>query len=82
MQHMINLRQANQFLSKYIKSLKKGDEIVITKHGKAVAKLIPITEEKDLNESQQAALQRLLNRLNKGYHLGGEGVIRDELHER
>ena len=82
MQQMINLREANQNLSKYIRSLHEGDEIVITKHGKAVAKLIPVTEEKTLNAAQQEALQRLISRSTEGYHLGGQGINRDELYER
>jgi len=82
MQQMINLREANQNLSKYIRSLHEGDEIVITKHGKAVAKLVSITQKKELNTEQQQALQRLLTLSNKGYHLGGKGVNRDELYER
>lgn len=82
MQQMINLREANQNLSKYIRLLQEGDEIVITKHGKAVAKLVSITEKKELSSAQHEALQRLLNQRNKGYHLGGEGANRDELHER
>ena len=81
MQQRINLREANQNLSKYINSLKSDDELVITKHGRAVAKLIPINEEKILNSSQQEALKRLLNRMTEGYHLGGQGINRDELYE-
>ena len=38
MQQTINLREVNQNLSKFISSLHEGDEIVITKRGKAVAK--------------------------------------------
>jgi len=79
---MINLREANQNLSKYIRLLRKGDEIVITKHGKAVAKLVSITEENTLSDTQHEALQRLLSRRETGYHLGGKGVNRDELYER
>ena len=82
MRQLINLREANQNLSKYIRSLNKGDEIVITRHGKAVAKLVPITEKKTLDAHQKEALQRLLNRKTKGYHLGGQGVNRNELYER
>ncbi len=82
MQQRINLREVNQNLSKYINSLKSDDELVITKHGKAVAKLIPINEEKILNSGQQEALKRLLNRLTEEYHLGGQGINRDELYER
>ncbi len=82
MQQMINLREANQNLSKYIRSLHEGDEIVITKHGKAVAKLVSINEKKELSNDQHKALQRLLNLGSQGYHLGGKGVSRDELYER
>ena len=81
MQQMINLREANQNLSKYIRSLHLGDEIVITKHGKAVAKLIPVSDQKVLNSAQQEALQRLLNRPQEGFNLGGKGFDRDELYE-
>ncbi len=82
MRQMINIREANQNLSKYIRSLHVGDEIVITKHGKAVAKLIPVTEEKILNADQQEALQRVLSLTTEGYHLGGQGINRDRLYER
>lgn len=82
MQQIINLREVNQNLSKFISSLHEGDEIVITKRGKAVAKLVAITEKKELTTTQLEALQRVLNLKQKGYHLGGDGVNRDELYER
>ena len=82
MQQMVNLREANQNLSKYISSLHEGDEIVITKHGKAVAKLVPVTDKKQLTATQHEALQRILNLQNNGYHLGDDCVNRDELYER
>jgi prevent-host-death family protein len=82
MQQIINLREVNQNLSKFISSLHEGDEIVITKRGKAVAKLVSITEKKELTTTQLEALQRVSNLKQKGYHLGGDGVNRDELYER
>jgi len=82
MQQMINIREANQNLSKYIRLLHEGDEIVITKHGKAVAKLVSVTEDKILSDAQNEALQRLLNLRETGHHLGGKGVNRDALYER
>jgi prevent-host-death family protein len=81
MQRIINLREANQYLSRYIGQLKTGDEVVITKHGKPVARLLPVIEEQALSEDKQAALQRLRARSRKGYHLGGQGVARAELYE-
>ncbi len=82
MQQLINIREANLNLSKYISSLQEGDEIVITKHGKAVAKLVAINEKKQLTPDQHQALQRLSSLKNEGYHLGAEGVNRDALYER
>ena len=82
MQSVVNLREANQNLSKYISSLHEGDEIVITKHGKAVAKLVSVSDNKELSATQHDALQRVLNLEKDGYHLGGSSVNRDELHER
>jgi prevent-host-death family protein len=82
MKQTINLREVNQNLSKFISSLHEGDEIVITKRGKAVAKLVSIIEKKELSSIQYKGLQRILSLKQKSYHLGAEGVNRDELHER
>lgn len=81
MQQIINLRDANQHLSRHINGLVAGDEILITKHGKPIARLLPVIEEKELSPEKQAALERLRKRSHKGYHLGGEGVDRDSLYE-
>ena len=45
-------------------------------------RLLSITEENTLSDTQHEALQRLLSRRETGYHLGGKGVNRDELYER
>jgi len=82
MQQMINIREANQNLSKFISALREDDELIITKHGKAVAKLVAIKEKKQLSSKQQEALQRLSNLKTEGYKLGGQGIDRDELYER
>jgi len=82
MQLMINLREINQNLSKYISSLKAGNDIVITKRGKPVAKLVAFTDAKPLDENQRQALARLRENLKNGFHLGGKGINRDPLHQR
>jgi len=81
MQQTINLREVNQNLSKFIASLHEGDEIVITKRGKAVAKLVSIAEKKELSAIQYEALQRVLSLKQKGFNLSGAAINRDELHE-
>lgn len=81
MQHIINLREANQNLSRYINELSEQDELIITKHGKPVARLLPIQEEEALPLEKQAALKRLRERSKKNWHLGGQGVDRNSLYE-
>ncbi len=82
MQQMINIREINQHLSKYIHSLESGNEIVITKHGRAIAKLVPVDEKRVLDTKQQEALKRLRDKIEDGYHLGGKGFNRESLYER
>lgn len=81
MKQLINIREVNQHFSEYIRSVESGNEIVITKHGKAVARLVPVVEDRELNDAQQEALQRLRGQMKRGHHLGGHGIDRDLLHE-
>ena len=82
MQQMVSIREANQQLSRYIDLLLEGQEIIITRRGHPVAKLMPYTDGKDLDLKKDAARQRTLARMKKGYHLGGRCLTRDGLHER
>lgn len=50
--------QAKTYFSSLLEQVEKGEEIIITKHGHAVAKLVPITE---VNPARvHNAIQRLL----------------------
>lgn len=82
MRHQISLREANQHLSRYIRSVEKGEEWVITRRGKPVARLVPVSSERKLSAEQLAALKRSRERMRRGYDLGGRMPSRDELHER
>jgi prevent-host-death family protein len=81
MQQLINIREANQHLSRYIDALELGDEIIITRRGLPVANLIAIAKSTYLNDSQKAARKRSLARMRKGYSLGGHMPGREDLHE-
>jgi prevent-host-death family protein len=59
MKQQITLREANQHLSRYIEAVEQGDEIIITRRGKPVAKILHISEDRQLNEDQLAAWERL-----------------------
>ena len=80
--HQISLREANQHLSRYIKSVEQGEEWIITRRGKPVAKLVPIVADRQLSQQQLAALERSRKRLRRGYDLGERMPPREELHER
>ena len=82
MQHQISLREANQHLSRYIRSVEQGEELVITRRGKPVARLVPVSSERRLSPEQQAALERTRERMRRGWDLGGRLPSRDEIHER
>ncbi|MDQ3958917.1 MAG: type II toxin-antitoxin system prevent-host-death family antitoxin [Pseudomonadota bacterium] len=59
MKQQISLREANQHLSSYIKAVEHGDEVIITRRGKPVAKLVRVSENQMLTSEQQAALKFL-----------------------
>ena len=82
MKELISIREANQHLSGYVDAIKDGGEIVITRRGKPVAKLIGIKEANGLTEAQTDACKRTLARMQKGYSLGGHRIEREALHER
>lgn len=80
MEQRVSLREVNQNLARYVKAVEAGERIVITRRGKPIALLSPLSaEERTLSAAQKEALERLLN---QSYHLGGQAPSRDELHER
>jgi len=82
MKQMISIREANQYLSRYIDAVQDGDEIIITRRGLPVAKLSAFSKSFELNDRQKAAHKRSLARMRKGYSLGGKMPLRETLHAR
>jgi prevent-host-death family protein len=82
MKQLISIREANQYLSRYIDAVQSGDEIIITRRGLPVAKLTAIEKSSKLNDKQKAARNRSRARMRKGYSLGGQMPAREVLHER
>ena len=82
MKQLINIREANQHLSRYIDAVQLGDEIIITRRGLPVAKLIAFSKPPRLNDRQKAARRRSLARMRKGYSLGGHMPKREDIHAR
>ena len=82
MEQQITLREANQHLSRYIDAVQRGEEVVITKRGVPVARLMPVEQTKSLTPAQEQARARSRERMTRGYPLGGEPFDRDAAHER
>lgn len=77
----VTAREANQGFSKLLKAVEEGDEVIITRRGQPVAKLVSAVGESDVARREQA-IGELMARLRKGLHLGGLRASRDESHER
>ena len=82
MRQEISLRDINQHLPQYVKAVEAGDEIIITRRGVPIVRMVSIPAEKKLTKEQQAAKKRLLILMQKGLNLGGKSFKRDDLHER
>jgi prevent-host-death family protein len=78
----VSAREANQRFSQLLQAVVEGEEVVITRRGKAVARVVPI--EPDATDAErQAEIDRLIEHGREGIDLG-EPVswTRDELYER
>ncbi len=82
MRRQIPIREVNQHLSRYIEIAERGEEIIITRRGRPVARLLAVKTSRDLNDEQEQALARSLARMKRGYDLGGQPSNRDDIHER
>jgi prevent-host-death family protein len=82
MQEIVSIRDANQNLSRYLERVEQGAEIVITRRGKPIARVLPIENQSDLSDAKRAARERLRERMDRGYALGGVRVDRETLHDR
>jgi prevent-host-death family protein len=77
----VTAREANQRFSKLLAEVATGGEVVITRHGKPVARLVPVA---GATQSRQraAAIRRMVQAMKRGVDLGGLRFQRDELYER
>jgi prevent-host-death family protein len=78
----VSAREANQAFSKLLQAVVEGEEVVITRRGKPVARLAPI-KGAARDPEREAEIERIIAHLREGVDLG-EPVswTRDELYER
>ena len=77
----VSAREANQAFSRLLSRAAGGEEIIITRRGRPVAKLVPAVDG-DMEGKRSRAAARMMRRMRKGAHLGQLRVSRDEMHER
>jgi prevent-host-death family protein len=82
----VTAREANQQFSKLLQRAVSGEEVVITKRGRPVAKLVPIADAKAQADAEAKEKQRreFIAWLRSGALRGGKVVdwARDELYNR
>jgi prevent-host-death family protein len=66
----LSSREANQNFARVIRAAAEGQEVLITRRGVPVAKVVPVTPAA-ANPEREAAIRRTRERLCKGFHLGG-----------
>ena len=79
----LSLRDANQRFAQCIREVESGEEIVITRRGQPVARMVPVRRVlRALTPEQEAALARMRALAGEGWTLGDQRFDRDEAHER
>jgi prevent-host-death family protein len=78
MSKTITLRDANQRFSRCVREVEAGEEFVITRNGRPVARLVPAGGKRVLTPEQEAALKRLGS---TDWPLGTEEIDRDEIYQ-
>ena len=83
MQRSVSAREANQQFARILRDVEAGAEILVTRRGQPVARIVPAHPpgERQLTPEQEAALERTRRRLEKGWDLGGGKFNRDELYD-
>jgi prevent-host-death family protein len=78
----ITLREANQGFARCVREVESGEEFLITRNGRPVARLAPVNRLRVLTDVQRAALARTRARMEGGWDIGAGPLDRDSLHER
>jgi prevent-host-death family protein len=82
-QRSVSSREARQQLSRILRDVEAGAEIVVTRKGEPVARIVAAlaSGERRLTAEQEAAHARSMARLRKGWVLGGSRFGRDPLYD-
>jgi prevent-host-death family protein len=77
----ITLRDANQQFSRCIRAVESGEEFIVTRDGRPVAKIVPVAGPRVLTPEQEAAWARLKAAMETGWPIGAGPGMRDQVYE-
>jgi prevent-host-death family protein len=82
-QRSVSAREANQYFSRILRDVEAGAEIVVTRRGQPVARIVPTrsSSERRLTAEQETTHARSMERLRKGWARGGGKFSRDKLYD-
>lgn len=78
MERSVSAAEANRKFSKLLKMVRDGHSYIVTSHGKAVAKLVPLQKSDSVTRRARAAL---VDRLRSERVVNAGRWTRDELYE-
>ena len=78
MDRAVSAADANRRFSELLRTVKKGGSVVVTSHGKPIAKIMPIVEDERVAEGARSAL---FVRLRRGRVVNAGRWTRDELYD-
>ncbi len=78
MDRAVSAADANRRFSELLRTVKKGGSVVVTSHGKPIAKIMPIVEDERVAEEARSAL---FVRLRRGRVVNAGRWTRDELYD-
>jgi prevent-host-death family protein len=76
----ISARDANQHFSRLLAEVEAGEEVIITRRGRPVARLVRHTGMS--SEEREQAIKELNEIMDRGIRLEGPPMTREEMHER
>ena len=74
MKQQVSLREANQHFSRYIEAVERGEEIIITRRGRPVAKIVKVRRLREPTAALVACLEpHQVKRASAAYREAGSG---------
>lgn len=70
----VTVRELKNQLSGYLKRVQRGEEIIVTSHGSAMVRLVPVSESFTLEPNAAELLKRLKNI--PGVHIAKRGKLK------